>query len=57
MREEFLIFGSPLIGEAEIEEVVDCLRSGWVGTGPRVHRFERMLEAYIGVGHVRCLSS
>jgi dTDP-4-amino-4,6-dideoxygalactose transaminase len=56
-REEFLIFGSPLIEEAAIEEVVDCLRSGWIGTGPRVNQFERMLEAYLGVGHVRCLAS
>jgi len=56
-RPEFLIFGSPLLGEAEIAEVADCLRSGWIGTGPRVHRFERMLEEYVGVGHVRCLAS
>ena len=57
MREEFLVFGSPLIGDAEIAEVVDSLRSGWIGTGPKVARFERMLEAYLGVAHVRCLSS
>jgi dTDP-4-amino-4,6-dideoxygalactose transaminase len=56
-REEFLVFGSPLIEEAEIAEVVDCLRSGWVGTGPKVNRFERMLEEYIGASHVRCVSS
>jgi dTDP-4-amino-4,6-dideoxygalactose transaminase len=56
-REEFLVFGSPLIGEPEIAEVVDCLRSGWIGTGPRVNRFERMLEEYIGAPHVRCVSS
>ena len=57
MREEFLVFGSPLIEEAEIAEVVDSLRSGWVGTGPKVQRFERMLEEYVGVEHVRCVSS
>jgi dTDP-4-amino-4,6-dideoxygalactose transaminase len=56
-REDFLVFGSPLIGEEEIAEVVDCLRSGWIGTGPKVHRFERMLEDYIGVSSVRCTSS
>lgn len=56
-RSEFLTFGSPLIGEAEIAEVVDSLRSGWIGTGPKVHRFERMLEDYLGVAHVRCMSS
>jgi dTDP-4-amino-4,6-dideoxygalactose transaminase len=57
MRDEFLVFGAPLIEEAEIAEVVDSLRSGWVGTGPKVQRFERMLEDYVGVEHARCVSS
>ena len=56
-RTEFLVFGSPLIEEAEIAEVVDSLRSGWIGSGPKVQRFERALEEYIGVDHVRCVSS
>ena len=56
-RDEFLIFGRPLIEEAEIAEVVDSLRSGWVGSGPKVDRFERMLEEYVGAPHVRCVSS
>ncbi len=57
MRDSFLVFGSPLIEEAEIAEVVESLRSGWIGSGPKVNRFERMLEEYAGVEHVRCLSS
>jgi dTDP-4-amino-4,6-dideoxygalactose transaminase len=57
MRDKFLIFGSPVIGDEEIAEVVDSLRSGWVGTGPKVHRFERMLSEYVQVPHVRCVSS
>lgn len=40
MRKNFLVFGSPLIEEEEIEEVVDSLKSGWLGTGPKVHKFE-----------------
>jgi len=56
-RKEFLVFGSPVIEEPEIAEVVDSLRSGWIGTGPKVQRFERMLEQYIDVPHVRCVSS
>lgn len=56
-REEPLVFGSPLIGEDEIAEVTESMRSGWIGTGPKVQRFERMLEEYVGVAHVRCLSS
>jgi dTDP-4-amino-4,6-dideoxygalactose transaminase len=57
VRERFLIFGSPLIGQEEIDEVVDSLRSAWIGTGPKVERFERMLEDYVGAEHVRCVSS
>ncbi|MFY9488391.1 MAG: DegT/DnrJ/EryC1/StrS aminotransferase family protein [Solirubrobacterales bacterium] len=57
MRDEFLTFGKPLIGQEEIDEVVASLRSGWVGTGPNVARLERMLEAYLGAKHVRCVSS
>jgi dTDP-4-amino-4,6-dideoxygalactose transaminase len=57
LRDEFLIFGSPMIGDREIAEVVATLRSGWVGTGPRVQRFEAMLAEYIGVPFVRCVSS
>lgn len=57
MREDFLVFGSPLIGEAEIAEVVDSLRSGWIGTGPKVQRFEGMLSEYVGAAHCRCVSS
>lgn len=40
-KDEFLVFGAPLIEEEEIEEVVATLRSGWIGTGPKVARFER----------------
>lgn len=57
MRDEFLVFGSPLIEEAEIAEVVDSMRSGWIGTGPKVQRFETMLADYVEVEHVRCVAS
>lgn len=57
MRDSFLVFGKPMIGEEEIAEVVDSLRSGWVGTGPKVHRFETLLSDYLGVEHCRCVSS
>jgi dTDP-4-amino-4,6-dideoxygalactose transaminase len=57
VRDEFLVFGRPVIEELEIAEVVASLRSGWIGTGPKVHRFERMLEEYLGARHVRCVSS
>jgi dTDP-4-amino-4,6-dideoxygalactose transaminase len=57
VRDEFLVFGSPLIGDAEIAEVEDSLRSGWIGTGPKVQRFERMLADYVEVEHMRCVAS
>jgi dTDP-4-amino-4,6-dideoxygalactose transaminase len=57
LRDSFLVFGSPMIGEAEIAEVVESLRSGWIGTGPKVQRFERMLSEYVGAAECRCVSS
>lgn len=47
---EFLPFALPDIGEEEIAEVVDSLRSGWVTTGPKAKRFETDFSAYIGEG-------
>jgi len=46
MRKDYLIFGSPLIEEAEINEVVASLRAGWLGTGPKVQEFESDFKAY-----------
>ncbi len=57
MRDNFLIFGRPTIGDDEVAEVVDSLRSGWVGSGPKVNRFESMIARYVGAPHARCLSS
>ena len=57
VRDSFLIFGSPVIGEDEIAEVVDSMRSGWVGTGPKVQRFEGQLAEYLSVPYCRCVSS
>lgn len=48
MRKDFLVFGSPHIGQAEIDEVVETMRSGWLGTGPKVSRFEEMIRDYKG---------
>jgi dTDP-4-amino-4,6-dideoxygalactose transaminase len=56
-KENFLVFGSPLIEEAEIEEVIACLKSAWIGTGPRVARFEADFAAYKGVQQAVALSS
>ena len=45
---KFLMFAAPEIGEEEIAEVVDSLRSGWVTTGPKARRFEQDFSAYLG---------
>lgn len=57
MREDFLVFGAPLIEQPEIDEVVATLRSGWIGTGPKVARFERMFSEYKGCAHAIAVSS
>ncbi len=44
----FLPFALPEIGEEEIAEVVDTLRSGWVTTGPKARKFEQAFTAYLG---------
>lgn len=56
-RDDFLIFGSPLIEQAEIDEVLAVLQSGWLGTGPRVAAFEKDFAFYKGVQHVAAVSS
>jgi len=44
----FLPFALPEIGEEEIAEVVDTLRSGWVTTGPKAKRFEEDFVEFLG---------
>lgn len=56
-RKRFLVFGAPYIREAEIREVTASLRSGWLGTGPKVARFERDFAAYKGVNHAVAVNS
>jgi dTDP-4-amino-4,6-dideoxygalactose transaminase len=43
-----LAFSPPDISQAEIDEVVDTLRSGWLTTGPKTQRFEREFAEYVG---------
>jgi len=57
MRDDFLIFGSPALEEDDIAEVVATLRSGWIGTGPRVARFEEMFREYVGARHAIAVNS
>jgi dTDP-4-amino-4,6-dideoxygalactose transaminase len=53
----YLPFSEPLIGEEEIAEVVACLRSGWLTTGPRAARFEEEFARYVGARHAIAVNS
>ncbi len=57
MRQIFLPFSAPTIEDAEIAEVVDSLKSGWITTGPKVKRFEEDFKAYVGSAFAVPLSS
>jgi dTDP-4-amino-4,6-dideoxygalactose transaminase len=57
MRKTFLSFAPPALGEDEIAEVVDTLRSDWITTGPKVKRFEEGFKAYVGADDTLALSS
>jgi len=49
LKKDFLIFGAPQIKDEEINEVVDTLKSSWLGTGPKVAKFENDFKKYKGV--------
>jgi dTDP-4-amino-4,6-dideoxygalactose transaminase len=55
--DEFLVFGAPLLGEEEIQGVVDVLRSGWLGTGERTVEFEAAFAEAVGAPHAVGVSS
>lgn len=56
-KDNFLIFGAPVIEDAEIEEVIASLKSGWLGTGPKVARFEEDFKKYKEVPYAAAVSS
>ncbi len=57
MRTHFLPFHLPSIGDEEIAEVVEVLRSGWLTTGPRVHAFEDAFARYVEIPHAVAVNS
>ncbi len=56
-KDRFLVFGAPTIEDAEIQEVVASLKTGWLGTGPKVARFEKDFGAYKGAEQVIAVNS
>ncbi|MDR1057236.1 MAG: DegT/DnrJ/EryC1/StrS aminotransferase family protein [Coxiellaceae bacterium] len=57
MNDEFLKFCTPDINQETIDEVVSCLRSGWLATGPRVKHFEEDLKQYLKAPYILALNS
>ena len=57
MRDTYLVFGQPCIEEPEIEEVVKSLRAAWLGTGPKVFEFERLVGEYKGSRYAAAVNS
>jgi len=57
MTDTFIPFHRPSLGEEEINEVSETLRSGWLTTGPRTARFEREFAEYVGAPHAIALNS
>jgi dTDP-4-amino-4,6-dideoxygalactose transaminase len=56
-KERFLVFGAPAIEDPEIQEVVASMKSGWLGTGPKVAHFEEIFETYKNAKHAVAVSS
>ena len=56
-REEYLVFGAPYIGAEEKEEVLACLESGWIGSGPRTRRLETAFAKYVDTENAVALNS
>lgn len=56
-RDTLLVFGKPELLREEIDEVVAALESGWIGTGPRVEKFEGNVRSYLGARHTVAVSS
>lgn len=54
---DFLPFSKPVISQQTIDEVVKCLQSGWLATGPKVKQFEEDLKQYFNVKHSLALTS
>ena len=57
MKRDSIVFGQPFSTQSEIEEMIDTLKSGWWGTGPKTKRFEEKFGKYVGVKHALGLNS
>lgn len=56
-RDTFIPYNVPDITDAEISEVVDTLKSGWIAKGPRTVKFEKEFAEYLGAKHAVAMNS
>jgi dTDP-4-amino-4,6-dideoxygalactose transaminase len=57
IRDDYLPFGRPDIGDEEVEAVAEVLRSGWIGLGARTREFEGAFAEYVGADHAVAVAS
>ncbi|MEJ8845268.1 DegT/DnrJ/EryC1/StrS family aminotransferase [Variovorax rhizosphaerae] len=56
-KQDFLVFGAPRIEQDDIDAVESVMRSGWLGTGPKVAQFEQAFAKNRGASHAMALNS
>ncbi|HRP67936.1 MAG TPA: DegT/DnrJ/EryC1/StrS aminotransferase family protein [Turneriella sp.] len=56
MTQPFLPFALPEIGDEEIHEVIDSLKSGWVTTGPKAKKFEENFTEFLGDNRLQSIA-
>ena len=56
-RKSFLPFALPELGQGELSEVTQVLKSGWLTTGPKAHQFEREFARYVGAKYAISVNS
>jgi len=56
-KDQFLVFGSPKIEDEEIQEILATMKSGWLGTGPKVEMFENEFKQYKSANYAVALNS
>ena len=57
VRENFLPYGTQWLNKEEINEVIDCLKSSWITTGPRMRTFEDNFKRFIGSKYAIAVNS
>ena len=57
LESRHISFSPPDITNAEIDEVVEVMKSGWITTGPKTKEFERRISEFVGVNKAACLNS